>query len=377
MKKTLILVVDRDDDFGAKGHVETPVIGLDGCIGAATALGSADPEDSDTNALYAAINIYRDLEQTAEEIPEIALICGDQKVGHRSDTALVGELNKVLDQIKPDRAILCGDGAEDEYVYPIVSSRVPIDSVRKVYVKQAPGVEGTFYIINKTLNDPQKRERFLAPLSWVIVLISLVYMFANIFRADDLINWFLGSTTSIIMFIIGMLMLLYSYNMFERGRAQADKWAARAKAGSLSVIFLIASALFVMFGFVVGGYSLNDIHTTSTAQTVSWFIYNSIWLILFGIMFYLTGDMLDRYFSNKKVKYRTITYCLDILAAGLLITAFLDLLQSYMGLYHVNPLIYSLEFTAGIVTSVIAAALQRWMQKLRGRSREEQSREVQ
>ncbi|MDD2626603.1 MAG: hypothetical protein PHI87_03535 [Candidatus Methanomethylophilus sp.] len=48
-----------------------------------------------------------------------------------------------------------------------------------------------------------------------------------------------------------------------------------------------------------------------------------------------------------------------------------------MGLYHVNPLIYSLEFTAGIVTSVIAAALQRWMQKLRGRSREEQSREVQ
>ncbi|MDD4668341.1 MAG: DUF373 family protein [Candidatus Methanomethylophilus sp.] len=377
MKKTLILVVDRDDDFGAKGHVETPVIGLDGCIGAATALGSADPEDSDTNALYAAINIYRDLEQTAEEIPEIALICGDQKVGHRSDTALVGELNKVLDQIKPDRAILCGDGAEDEYVYPIVSSRVPIDSVRKVYVKQAPGVEGTFYIINKTLNDPQKRERFLAPLSWVIVLISLVYMFANIFRADDLINWFLGSTTSIIMFIIGMLMLLYSYNMFERGRAQADKWAARAKAGSLSVIFLIASALFVMFGFVVGGYSLNDIHTTSTAQTVSWFIYNSIWLILFGIMFYLTGDMLDRYFSNKKVKYSTITYCLDILAAGLLITAFLDLLQSYMGLYHVNPLIYSLEFTAGIVTSVIAAALQRWMQKLRGRSREEQSREVQ
>ncbi|MDD2626602.1 MAG: DUF373 family protein [Candidatus Methanomethylophilus sp.] len=321
MKKTLILVVDRDDDFGAKGHVETPVIGLDGCIGAATALGSADPEDSDTNALYAAINIYRDLEQTAEEIPEIALICGDQKVGHRSDTALVGELNKVLDQIKPDRAILCGDGAEDEYVYPIVSSRVPIDSVRKVYVKQAPGVEGTFYIINKTLNDPQKRERFLAPLSWVIVLISLVYMFANIFRADDLINWFLGSTTSIIMFIIGMLMLLYSYNMFERGRAQADKWAARAKAGSLSVIFLIASALFVMFGFVVGGYSLNDIHTTSTAQTVSWFIYNSIWLILFGIMFYLTGDMLDRYFSNKKVKYSTITYCLDILAAGLLITA--------------------------------------------------------
>ena len=53
MVKTLVLVVDRDDDFGVKGGVKTPVIGIDGAISAAIDLGVEDPEDSDVNGLLA------------------------------------------------------------------------------------------------------------------------------------------------------------------------------------------------------------------------------------------------------------------------------------------------------------------------------------
>ncbi|MFA6710812.1 MAG: DUF373 family protein, partial [Candidatus Methanomethylophilaceae archaeon] len=133
MTKTLVLVVDRDDDFGVKGGVKTPLIGIDEAAVAAIDLGIVDPEDSDVNALLAAINIYKELHDDGRDV-EIALICGDQKVGHKSDSALVDQLEIVIDQIKPDRAILVGDGAEDEYVYPIISSRVRIDSVKRVFV---------------------------------------------------------------------------------------------------------------------------------------------------------------------------------------------------------------------------------------------------
>ncbi len=294
---------------------------------------------------------------------EIALICGDQKVGHRSDTALIGELSQVLDLVRPDRAILCGDGAEDEYVYPIISSRVPIDSVRKVYVKQAPGVEGTFYIINKTFTDPQKRERFLAPLSWIALIICSVYLIANAIPSADLTDWFLASTTTIIIFMIGLLLLLYSYNMFERGREWSHKWMVRAKAGSLTVIFMLAAVIFILFGFIVGIYSLNEVHTTNISGEIAWFTYNATWLIIFGFMFYLTGDVLDRYLNNRQIKYSSIIYCLDLLAGGLMITAFLDLLLSYLHVYQVDPLIYVAEFAGGIVTSMIGAYLQRRMRR--------------
>ncbi|MDR0309422.1 MAG: DUF373 family protein, partial [Candidatus Methanoplasma sp.] len=176
MKKTLVLVVDRDDDFGVKGKIETPVIGVEGCSVAATALGMADPEDSDINALYAAINIYREIIADGNTEVEVALIGGNEKVGYRSDAAIVDELEEVLRTTSPDRVILVGDGAEDEYVYPIVSSRIPIDSVKKVYVKQVPGLEGTVYIISKILEDSGKRKRFLAPIGWMIILLSLVFI---------------------------------------------------------------------------------------------------------------------------------------------------------------------------------------------------------
>ena len=145
MKKTLVLVVDRDDDFGVKGKVNTPVIGVQNCLDAATAFGIADPEDSDLNALYAAVSVCLEIQEDGHEA-DVALICGDEKVGHRSDLALVSQLEEVLEEIEPDSVVLVGDGAEDEYIYPIISSRAHVDSVRKVYVKQAPGLEGMFYI---------------------------------------------------------------------------------------------------------------------------------------------------------------------------------------------------------------------------------------
>ena len=97
--RTLVLVVDRDDDYGEKGGVETPLIGIDAATKAAIALGTADPEDSDVNALLAAMNIYNELSGEGKEV-EIALVCGDKKVGYKSDSALIDELNSDIKTIR-------------------------------------------------------------------------------------------------------------------------------------------------------------------------------------------------------------------------------------------------------------------------------------
>lgn len=211
----MILVVDRDDDFGEKG-VETPVIGIEAAKVAAMSLGVEDPEDSDVNALFAAMNIYNDLIKDNDDV-EIALICGDKKVGHRSDSMLISELETVIDIVKPEHAILVGDGAEDEYIYPIISSRVPIDSVRKVYVKQAPGVEGFIYIISKTLRDPQKKKRFLAPIGILFCFIALVYILADIsaFVATNSVSYLFSMTAPMVVFLIGGLTLIYAYDAVD------------------------------------------------------------------------------------------------------------------------------------------------------------------
>ena len=64
--KTLVLCVDRDNDFGRKANCNSPIIGREDNLRAAQALALADPEDSDSNCLYAAISTYDKLEDAAD-----------------------------------------------------------------------------------------------------------------------------------------------------------------------------------------------------------------------------------------------------------------------------------------------------------------------
>jgi putative membrane protein len=59
--RTLILCVDRDDDIGYKAGIEGPVVGREACLRAANALGLADAEDSDINAIFETVRLYDDL----------------------------------------------------------------------------------------------------------------------------------------------------------------------------------------------------------------------------------------------------------------------------------------------------------------------------
>ncbi|MDL2241794.1 DUF373 family protein [Bacteroidales bacterium OttesenSCG-928-L03] len=361
MKKTLVLVVDRDDDFGVKGNVSTPVIGVENCSVAATALGIADPEDSDINALYAAINIYKEIKSEGNTEVEVALIGGNEKVGHRSDAAIVDELEEVLREVAPDRVILVGDGAEDEYVYPIISSRIPIDSVKKVYVKQAPGLEGTVYIISKIMEDPAKRKRFLAPIGWIVVLISLVYIIPPLITHLNDNTPISNITTPFVVFLIGLFIMLYGYNTSEWVSYWKTKWTARIRGGSVTVVFVLISLLFVLTGFIVGYLSLGDIYIPSFFQGLLWFISNALWMMVFALLIYQIGDLVDSYLSTKTIKMSFIIGNINVVSMGLIATGALDILLVYFDMGTYGNFASVLELVAGIGLALISALLQRHM----------------
>ena len=134
--KTLVLCVDRDDDFGRKAGLNSPFIGREENMIAANGLALKDPEDSDINTIFAAISMYDEMLKKGVDV-EIATLCGDIHVGYESDLALTTQLETVINITSADRVILVSDGAEDEYIYPIISSRIKVDSVKKVYVYAA------------------------------------------------------------------------------------------------------------------------------------------------------------------------------------------------------------------------------------------------
>ena len=67
----LVIAVDRDNDLGRKTGIRSPVVGREANINAAIELGLADPEESDTNTMLAAIRTY---DQLLDSEPKIEIV---------------------------------------------------------------------------------------------------------------------------------------------------------------------------------------------------------------------------------------------------------------------------------------------------------------
>lgn len=371
MKKTLILVVDRDNDFGMKGGVQTPAIGIEAALRASMSLGVSDPEDSDVNALFAAINIYNDLEK--DRNVEIALICGDQRVGPRSDAAIVDELEEVIEKVRPDRAILVGDGAEDEYVYPIVSSRIPIDSVRRVYVKQSPGLEGSFYIVSKMIRDPQKRRRFLAPIGYFISLIAMIYLAVPLYRiyvGDQIFLYDL--TTPIAGLVVGVTILLYAYSMVDRLLDKVGNWTARISSGNIAATFSLLSVSMFLIGIFLGANSIKSIVDNNLVYLILIFVSNAMWPIVFGVFLADLGVILNDYINEKKVSRSFMIGTITVFGLALIIQGVLDFMRNYLGYGAVDDVVVIIEITLGLFFTIVASLLQVSFRNLPGAVAEEE-----
>ena len=150
-KRILILCVDRDDDLGTKAKVKTPVLGREENLNAAVALALIDPEEPDANAMFEAIRIYDRLQSEGKEDEafQIASISGSELGGVSADRKIVAELKELLKSFPANEVILVSDGYSDEAVLPLVESRVPVSSVRRIVMKHSESIEETAALFTK------------------------------------------------------------------------------------------------------------------------------------------------------------------------------------------------------------------------------------
>jgi len=151
-KKLLVLTIDVDDDLGEKAKVRGPVVGRQENVEAATKLALADPEEADANAIFQAVKEYDELGK--EHDVEVASLTGHRGLGYKADREIVRQLEKVLDEFEADACVLVSDGASDDQIMPIIQSRVKINRVRQVVIKQTKELEKTYFVVLEKLKEP-------------------------------------------------------------------------------------------------------------------------------------------------------------------------------------------------------------------------------
>ena len=150
-RRILVLCVDRDNDLEAKAGIKTPLLGRDANVEAAVSLALKDPEEPDANAMFEAVRLNDRLqsEKKPEEIFEVATISGSESGGVSADRKLVAELNAIIDSFNANEVILVTDGYTDEAVLPLIESRVPVSSVRRIVIKHSESIEETAAVFTK------------------------------------------------------------------------------------------------------------------------------------------------------------------------------------------------------------------------------------
>jgi putative membrane protein len=307
--RTLVLSVDRDDDIGWKAKIESPAVGRDACLKAANTLALADPEDSDINAIFSAVKIFDELTAKGEDTA-IAVVAGNHLHMIDGDRRIAASLEQVIRESGATNCILVTDGAEDEYIIPVIQSQIPVSSIRRVIVNQMPNLEGTYYILKKLLDDPKISRLVFIPLGLAMLLYATAY----------LLN-FPGIATLIVIGVIGFYLLYKGFGFDEIAHGIIDALRLSLQRGRFSFVTYTITILLVLMGIINGFLSILQYYSTDfgVLYFVMLFIYGAIeWLIAGGLVLSI-GIVIDVYTNERERLGKVIVFPFFITAIGLIL----------------------------------------------------------
>jgi len=310
-ERILVLCVDRDDDLGMKAGISTPVLGRKENVNAAASLALRDPEEADANAMFEAVRIYDNLKKSAkgQEEHEVATIAGSDLEGVEADRQLVAELTEVLNKFQATDVILVTDGYTDEMVLPLIESRVPVTSVRRIVIQHSKSIEESAALFSrymKILVENPRYSRMLLGLPGILLIVLGVLAFI-----PDGLTYAIPA----LGVIVGAFLVLRGFRL-DKAVQNFIKWIREYSPPSFTVqiagFSAIAGILLILVGGYLGGTAVADVAATTAdpfAQVPSLigeFLFGSTYLIGIGICVILAGRAVRWFFERDFRLWRTI-----------------------------------------------------------------------
>ena len=367
--KTLVLTVDRDDDLGRKAGIRGPVIGREGCLEAAVSLALADPEDSDANAIFAAISTYDRLRKDGKDVA-IAILTGHENVGMKSDEIIAKQFEEVLREVEPDDIIFVSDGSEDEFIMPIITSRRPIKHLRRVIVRQSKNIESTYYIIMKALKDKKVTRRILMPIALIFLAYSIASLIILWIKITDP-SWNLidpGTfALTVITLTLGLYFLERSYGVGDKIRKAINYTKTSMTEAKLTFLADVLAFILLLAG-INFGYE-EALGSANLATQVILFFHTFVLWFVFAVLVREGGKTFDIWIHRGDYDKRFWIGFLSTLSLGIIIYALLDyilLLMKAISSTSIVPI--SMMVASGILIAILATILHRRLRSVEDES---------
>ena len=309
--RTLVVCVDRTGDIPRKTGLHTPVAGWEAVQSLVTEMGLADPEDSAVNTLLEALSVTRDLRDSDDDAVVAAVSGSGDSVS--ADRSVATQLDDLIDRYDPDSAVVVIDSAEDERVVPIVESRLQVDAVDRVVVRQARDLESTYYLLKQFLADEELRQTVLVPLGIVLL----------VFPALMMLTGSLAVAAASITAVIG-LFLLYKGMSVDDYLAELPTQARDALySGRVSIVTYVVAAGLALVGVFAGALAVSELPSdTAPLLTAMSFTYYSVPWVTLGALAASAGRLFDEVIRSEAVRTSFLNLPFGVFAVGLVVRGF-------------------------------------------------------
>nr|WP_244995494.1 DUF373 family protein [Halomicroarcula pellucida] len=302
----MVVCIDRDSPVAD----ECPVVGSDAVESMITETGIVDPEDSRINCLLEGLRVANDLEADGDDTVVAVVGGGGDSVG--TDRRIADQTEDLVAEYDPESAVVVVDSAEDERLVPIIESRVRVDAVDRVVVRQARDIESTYYLLKQFLADEELRKTVLVPLGLALLAFPVLLIVAD-------------STTITVGAIAAALgvFLIYKGLGIDTYLSRLPGQIREALySGQVSLVTYVVAAGLSVVGIFAGALEISSVGSTSPFILANRFLFESVpWLTAAALAASL-GRLLDELLQRDGVRSAYVNLPFGAVAVGLVVRGF-------------------------------------------------------
>ena len=120
------------------------------------------------------------METYGEDHVEVATLAGEESEGIEADMKIMNELDEVLRKFKADGCIFISDGVTDQFVTPLITSKIPVVSIRRIVVRHSESVEQTWLVLGRyfklLFTEPRYSKIFLGVPGIIMAIVGILYV---------------------------------------------------------------------------------------------------------------------------------------------------------------------------------------------------------
>jgi len=284
-----------------------PIVGEAAIERLVTSVGVDDPEDSRVNCLLEGLRVARDLD---DETVAAVLTGAGESVS--SDRQIAAQVDQLVAEYNPESAIVVVDSAEDERLVPIIESRIPVDAVDRVVVRQARDIESTYYLLKQFLADEELRKTVLVPIGLALLA------FPTLLALFDSITVSVGAMSAVVA-----LFLLYKGLSIDVMLTNLSGDVREALySGQVSLVTYVVGGGLALVGGFVGLLGASSVSSEAELLIVTQFVHDAIPWLTAAALIASAGRLLDEFIRDDEIGTAYVNLPFVAIAVGLAVRGF-------------------------------------------------------